>query len=63
MTTFVSQQLTRTGAATVDAGRVVRTVASVRAWGKDYAAAFRASAAAPRREGMDTTALIMFGRD
>ena len=62
MTTFVSQQLTRT-APTVDAGRVVRAFASVREWGKDYAAAFRASAAAPRREGMDRTARLMFGRD
>jgi hypothetical protein len=61
MTTFVSQQLT--GARPVDTGRFVRTLSSVRTWGRDYAAAFRASAAAPRREGMDPAALMMFGRD
>jgi hypothetical protein len=61
MTTFVSQQqLTARG---VDAGRFSRAMGSVREWGKDYAGAFRASAAAPRREGMDPLALMMFGRD
>ena len=61
MTTFVSQQQLTTPA--VDAGRLVRALTSVRTWGKDYAGAFRASAAAPRREGMDPVALMMFGRD
>jgi hypothetical protein len=63
MTTFVSQQLTRTSAPTVDAGRVARSFASIREWGKDYAAAFRASAAAQPLEGMDRTVLLTFGRD
>ena len=63
MTTFVAQPLTGTTTRTVHAGRVVRTVASVREWGRDYAAAFRASAAARPLEGMDRTALLMFGRD
>jgi hypothetical protein len=61
MTTFVSQQKLATPS--VDAGRFVRALSSVRTWGKDYAGAFRASAAAPRREGMDPVALLMFGRD
>lgn len=61
MTTFVSQQ--QLTAPAVDAGRFVRALASVRTWGKDYAGAFRASAATPRREGMDPVALLMFGRD
>jgi hypothetical protein len=61
MTTFVSQPLTGT-APTVDAGPLVRALASVREWGKDYAGAFRASAAAPRPEGMDPKVLLMFGR-
>jgi hypothetical protein len=63
MTTFVSQQLTGTAAPSVSAGRLVRAFDSVRTWGKDYAAAFRASAASPRPEGMDPQALMMFGRD
>jgi hypothetical protein len=61
MTTFVSQQQLTTPA--VDAGRFVRALAGVRTWGKDYAGAFRATAHAPRREGMDPIALVMFGRD
>jgi hypothetical protein len=60
MTTFVSQQVAGTPA--VDTGRVLRALASVREWGKDYAGAFRASAAAPRPEGMDPKVLMMFGR-
>jgi hypothetical protein len=60
MTTFVSQQVT--AAPAVDAGRFLRTLASVREWGRDYAGAFRASAAAPRPEGMDPKVLMMFGR-
>ena len=63
MTTFVAQQLTGTTTRTVHAGRAGRAPTAVRTWGQDYAAAFRASAAAPRREGMDPTALLMFGRD
>ena len=63
MTTFVSQQLTRTAAPTVSTGRLVRAFDSVRTWGQDYAAAFRASATSPRPEGMDRQALLMFGRD
>jgi hypothetical protein len=62
MTTFVSQQLTGTSAPAVDTGRVLRALASVREWGRDYAGAFRASAAAPRPEGMDPRVLMMFGR-
>ena len=61
MTTFVSQQV-RTAAPTVDAGPFLRALASVREWGKDYAGAFRAGAAAPRPEGMDPQVLLMFGR-
>ena len=61
MTTFVSQQVT-TAAPAVDAGRFLRALASVREWGRDYAGAFRASAAAPRPEGMDPKVLMMFGR-
>jgi hypothetical protein len=62
MTTFVSQPFTA-ATPTVDAGRLVRVLASVREFGKDYAGAFRAAAAAPRREGMDPTALVLFGRE
>jgi hypothetical protein len=61
MTTFVSQQVTGTARA-IDAGRFVRAVSAVREWGRDYAGAFRASAAAPRPEGMDPQVLMMFGR-
>jgi hypothetical protein len=63
MTTFVSQHLPRTGTPVVSVGRLGRSIASVRAWAKDYAGAFRAAAATPRREGMDPTALMIFGRD
>ena len=62
MTTFVSQQVPATAAATVDGDRFLRTLASLREWGKDYAGAFRASAVAPRPEGMDPLALLKFGR-
>ena len=61
MTTFVSQR--PAAAPAVDAGPVLRTLASVREWGRDYRAAFRATAATPRPEAMDRTALLMFGRD
>lgn len=61
MTTSVSQVPAIAPAG--DAGRFLRALASVREWGKDCAAAFRASAAAPRPEGMDRTVLLMFGRD
>ena len=66
MTTFVSQQLTGAPASTasaVDTGRRTHVLASVRDWSQEYARAFRASAGTPRREGMDPTALLMFGRD
>ena len=63
MTTFVSQQIAATTAPAVGAGRFLQALASVREWGKDYAGAFRASAAAPRAEGMDPTTLLLFGRD
>ena len=62
MTTFVSQHVTTAGPA-VSTGVLTRALASVREWGKDYAGAFRAAAAAPRREGMDPMALVLFGRD
>ena len=62
MTTFVSQQLTATPAPAVEAGRFLRVLTSVREWGKDYAGAFRAAAAAPRSEGMDPQVLLTFGR-
>ena len=39
-----------------------RVLTSVREWGKDYAGAFRAAAAAPRSEGMDPQVLLTFGR-
>jgi hypothetical protein len=66
MTTFVSHQLTGASASvtpTVDSGRLTHLMASVREWSRDYARAFRASADAPRRAGMDPAALMMFGRD
>lgn len=61
MTTVVSQQVT-TATPALDTGRFLRALASVREWGKDYAGAFRASAAAPRPEGMDPQVLLLFGR-
>jgi hypothetical protein len=60
MTTFVSQQVSTPAVST---GRVLRALSSVREWGKDYAGAFRAASAAPRRTGMDPVALMLFGRD
>jgi hypothetical protein len=63
MTTFASQHLARTATSTDGAGRLVRGIASVHAWAKDYAGAFRAAAATPRREGMDPVAFVVFGRD
>ncbi len=60
MTTFVSHPV---ATPTVDGRRVVHALTSVREWSRSYAAAFRASAAAPRAEGMDRTALLLFGRD
>ena len=62
MTTFVSRPVTTT-APTVDGRRVLEALASVREWGESFGAAFRASARTPRPEGMDRTALLMFGRD
>ena len=62
MTTFVSQSVA-TSAPTVDGRRLLLALTSVREWGRSYAAAFRASSATARPEGMDRTALLMFGRD
>jgi hypothetical protein len=60
MTTFVAD--TRT-TATLRRPAVAGRLAAARAWAQDWHHAFRAAAAAPRREGMDPTALALFGRD
>ena len=61
MTTFVAD--TRTAAPSLRRPPVVGRLAAVRGWVRDWNDAFRAAAAAPRREGMDPTALALFGRD
>lgn len=61
MTTFAAG--TRTAAPSLRRSTPAGRFAAARTWVREWNHAFRAAAAAPRREGMDPTALALFGRD
>jgi hypothetical protein len=59
VTTFVSQRVSSTASAPRSPQFVHRVGSAL----SDWAHAFKAAANAPRRQGMDPIALLMFGRD
>ena len=61
MTSFVAG--TRTAAPSLRRRPAAGRFATARTWVREWNHAFRAAAAAPRREGMDPAALARFGRD
>ena len=60
MTTFAPSVTRRTAAPTL---RHPATAGRLTTWLREWNHAFRAAAANPRHEGMDPTALALFGRD
>ena len=62
MTTFVSQRVSNR-TKTVAPSRIGESFSAFRGSLRDWGHAFQAAGRAPRREGMDFTALLMFGRD
>ena len=61
MTSFAAG--TRTAAPSLRRRPAPGRFATARTWVREWNHAFRAAAATPRREGMDPTALALFGRD
>jgi hypothetical protein len=63
MTTFVSQRVSNRNRTVAPARRIGESFTAVRGSLRDWGHAFQAAGRAPRREGMDFTAMLMFGRD
>lgn len=63
MTTFVSQRVSNRAQTVAPSRRIGESFATFRGSLREWGHAFQAAGRAPRREGMDYGALIMFGRD